>query len=95
MRGPRPPRYPPQTLKWLEARSRENMCFIYFEELIKIRDTGQRPTRRDKTLRDLLNEGLIIKTPPSTNRKWVWGLKLSETCQRIVEDMEKNGGGSM
>lgn len=83
------PKYSPGTLRWLEARTRENIIFNHLVELIQTRDTQRRPDAPDGVIRYLKQAGFMTVTPPhkwDNGRRWTY--RLTEKCLRIVEDME-------
>ena len=81
---PGPPPLSASTLRWLEARSRENLILYHAVELIETRDTGTRPRVRPNVYRRLLRDGLISKTKRGHDVDYI----LSPLVLTILSDLE-------
>lgn len=93
MRGPRPPLYPDSINRWLQARNRENLVYIRFNELVKVRKNASRPNLPIEAIRNLKNMGILFTLPPQQH-KYKWTYWLTPWTLRVLDDMMENGGGS-
>lgn len=80
--------YPPKVMKWLQARSNENLVIHYAEELRETRDTGNRPDIPKNARSRMVDLNIMqIKREGMMGYSYV----LTPRTKRILEDLEKNG----